>query len=278
MRKIADISAAVVVLVIAVLGPQAGAQTIGPDVRDGVEVVEKLNAQVPLDLEFYDETGTIRPLSTYFDGTRPVILTLNYAGCPMLCGKQLNGLITVLKEMKMTPGDEFELVTVSIDPEETPTDAQRKKREYVKRLGKPAAAPGWHFLTGAKSRIKNLADSVGFGFKHDEDSGEYIHTATFMVLTPDGRVSRYVYGVTFPEKTMRYTLIEASGGKVGDAFDKVLFYCFLSYDPDSNSYAPVAMKIMRTSGVIVMLGLGIFLMILWRRERTRRLEKSGVAA
>ncbi|MEE9391976.1 MAG: SCO family protein [Planctomycetota bacterium] len=278
MRLIATILVFICTLAAAVCPAVASAQQLLPDVRAGVGIDERLNAQVPLDLEFSDEHGNHVALSKFFKGSRPVILTLNYAGCPMLCGKQLNGLVDVLKEMKMTPGVEFELITISIDPKETPADAQRKKREFVKRMGKPAAASGWHFLTGSKSRIKRLADSVGFGFKFDKESDEFIHVAAFMVLTPDGKISRYVYGVLFPERTMRFTLIEASGGRVGDAFDKVLFYCFLGYDPDSNSYAPVAMKIMRTGGMITLLGLGTFLSILWWRERKRRVQNSGVAA
>jgi protein SCO1/2 len=241
---------------------------------DKVGVEEHLDARLPLELEFFDEGGRTVRLGDYFDGARPVILTLNYYRCPMLCGLQLNGVVAGLEEMDWTPGVEFEMVTVSIDPLETPELAQAKKENYLKRYQRPAAARGWHFLTGRQDNIERLAETVGFGYTYDVASGQYAHAAAIFVITPDGRVARYLYGIEYPPKSLKLSLMEASEGKIGSAFDQLIMYCY-HYDPASRRYAPVAMNIMRVGGGATALLLGLTLGTWWLRESRRRRRAQG---
>jgi len=241
---------------------------------DKVGVEEHLDARLPLELEFIDEDGRTVRLGDYFDGARPVILTLNYYRCPMLCGLQLNGVVAGMEEMDWTPGVEFEMVTVSIDPLETPELAQAKKENYLKRYQRPAAARGWHFLTGRQDNIERLAETVGFGYTYDVASGQYAHAAAIFVVTPDGRVARYLYGIEYPPKSLKLALMEASEGKIGSAFDQLIMYCY-HYDPASRRYAPVAMNIMRIGGGATALLLGLTLGTWWLRESRRRRRAQG---
>lgn len=241
---------------------------------DKVGVEEHLDARLPLELEFIDEAGRTVRLGDYFDGARPVILTLNYYRCPMLCGLQLNGVVAGMEEMDWTPGVEFEMVTVSIDPLETPELAQAKKENYLKRYQRPAAARGWHFLTGRQDNIERLAETVGFGYTYDVASGQYAHAAAIFVITPDGRVARYLYGIEYPPKSLKLALMEASEGKIGSAFDQLIMYCY-HYDPASRRYAPVAMNIMRVGGGATALLLGVTLGTWWLRESRRRRRAQG---
>lgn len=241
---------------------------------DKVGVEEHLDARLPLELEFIDEAGRTVRFGDYFDGARPVILTLNYYRCPMLCGLQLNGVVAGLEEMDWTPGVEFEMVTVSIDPLETPELAQAKKENYLKRYQRPAAARGWHFLTGRQENIERLAETVGFGYTYDVASGQYAHAAAIFVITPDGRVARYLYGIEYPPKSLKLALMEASEGKIGSAFDQLIMYCY-HYDPASRRYAPVAMNIMRVGGGVTALLLGVTLGTWWLRESRRRRRAQG---
>jgi protein SCO1/2 len=234
-----------------------------------VGVEEHLDARLPLELEFVDEDGRTIRLGDYFDGERPVILTLNYYRCPMLCGLQLNGVVDGLEQMDWTPGVEFEMVTLSIDPLETPELAKAKKQNYLKRYERPAAARGWHFLTGRQAAIERLAETLGFGYSYDEASGQYAHAAVIFVATPDGRVARYLYGIEYPAKSLRFALMEASEGKIGSPLDQLIMYCY-HYDPSSRRYAPVAINIMRLGGGLTVLVLGLSLGMLWLRERRRR--------
>jgi protein SCO1/2 len=234
-----------------------------------VGVEEHLDARLPLDVEFLDEDGLTVRLSEYFDGVRPVILTLNYYRCPMLCGLQLNGVVTGMEQLDWTPGIEFEMVTVSIDPLETPELAKAKKQNYLKQYQRPAAARGWHFLTGRNENIERLAETVGFKYAYDASSGQYAHAAAIFVITPDGRVARYLYGIEYPPKSLRLALMEASQGEIGSPLDQLIMYCF-HYDPASRRYAPVAMNIMRLGGGATALILGATLGTWWLREARRR--------
>lgn len=260
-----------IVLGLVLAAAPATAQVAGdvPAQLEEVGVDEHLDETIPLDLEFTDERGRTVRLGDYFRGDRPVILSLNYYRCPMLCGLQLNGLVDGLAELDWTPGVEFEVVTVSIDPTETPTLARQKKQSYLKRLGRPAAAGGWHFLTGKPAEIHALAEATGFRYSKDEKTGEYAHAAVLFVLTPEGRLARYLYGIEMPKKTLRLSLVEASEGKIGSALDQLILYCY-HYDPSSRSYAPVAMNIMRAGGGASALLLGVVLSVLWLREARRR--------
>jgi protein SCO1/2 len=240
-----------------------------PAVLEEVGVEEHLDAKLPLDLEFRDENGTVVRLGDYFDGERPVILTLNYYKCPMLCGLQLNGVVDGLMELDWTPGQEFEMVTVSINPLETPALATDKKQNYLKKYGRPSAASGWHFLTGREPEIRQLASTLGFGYTYDKETGEYAHAAAIFFSTPDGRVARYLYGIEYPPKRLRLALLEASAGEIGSTLDQIILYCY-HYDPSSRRYSPVAMNIMRLGGSATAVVLGLTLGGFWLREFRRR--------
>jgi protein SCO1/2 len=236
-----------------------------PEELEDIGVVEHLEAQVPLDITFRDEYGKDVKLGNYFQGNKPVLLTLVYFRCPMLCNLILNGVIESLQQMEMTPGKEFELVTISFDPLETHTLAQHKKQNYIKEYGKPEAASGWHFLTGRESNIRKVADAIGFKYKYNEKTEEFMHTSSIFILTPEGKVSRYLYGIVYHPQTLRLSLVEASQGKIGSPMDQLLLYCY-HYDPSTGSYAPVAMNIMRAGSMVVLITLAAFISVLWRRE------------
>ena len=258
-------------LVISVAAGVAQAQLADqvPEQLEEVGVEEHLDAKLPLRLEFRDEVGEVVTLGDYFDGTKPVILTLNYYKCPMLCGLQLNGLLEGLKDLEWTPGQEFELVTVSINPLETPALAAEKKQNYINRYERPSAAAGWHFLTGKEPEIRQLASTLGFGYTLDRTTGEYAHAAAIFVSTPDGRVARYLYGIEYPERRLRLALMEASEGEIGSAMDQLIMYCF-HYDPSSRRYSPVAMNIMRLGAGATALVLGLTVGATWWRDARRR--------
>jgi protein SCO1/2 len=244
--------------------PVAAAEQVLPQELEGVGIKEKPGAKVDLDLTFIGEDGYPVVLRDYFGRGRPVILNLVYYNCPMLCNLVLNGQTTALRELPWTPGEEFEVVTISIDPTETFALAQTKKALYLTNYERPA--PGWHFLTDYQGNVKRLADQVGFNYKYDDSQRQYAHAATIMILTETGVVSRYLYGIRFKLRDLRLALTEASDGKVGGISDRVLLFCF-HYDPTSKSYVPFATNIMRAGGVLVVLILGLFLLRLWRRER-----------
>ncbi len=252
------------------LAPVAHAQRAEPlpKALEGVGISERPGAQVPLDLEFVAEDGQPVRLSRYVTGKRPVILTLNYYRCPMLCGLLLSGLLDGLKELAWTPGNEFEVVTVSIDPLETPKLAMLKKESYITEFGRPAAAAGWHFLTGKEKDIRALAASVGFGYRYDEERQQYAHAAGIFLLTPDGRVARVLYGVTFEPRTLRLALTEASRGKVGTTADQVLLFCY-HYDANAGRYVVAASNIMRLGGAATAVIVGGWLLAAWRRSAHR---------
>jgi protein SCO1/2 len=234
--------------------------------RVGVE--EKLDAVLPLHLPFKDERGRDVTLGSYFRGGRPVVLTLNYSRCDMLCTLELNGLVASLKALAWSPGAEFEVVTVSIDPRETPPAAAKKRAGYLRELGRPGADEGWHFLTGSGASIRTLASSVGFSYEYDPATDQYAHAAVIVLATGDGRVSRYLYGVEFPPDTLRLGLLEASEGRIGSVLDRILLYCY-HYDAERGRYGPAARKIMELGGLATVLVLGSVLGTFWWRERAR---------
>jgi protein SCO1/2 len=249
-----------------------------PAVLKEVGVTEHLDAKLPLDLEFRNENGETVTLGSFFDGERPVILTLNYYRCPMLCGLMLNGLVEGFAAMEWSAGDEFEVVTVSINPLETPALARDKKQSYLKRYGRPSAAKGWHFLTGRQVEIDRLAETVGFSYVYDPVQKEYAHAAVIYVSTPDGRVARYLYGIEYPPKRLKLSLLEASEGTIGNTLDQLILYCY-HYDPSNRRYSPVAMNIMRVGGglsaSILAVALGLFWLVEWRKKRSR-VERDSV--
>jgi len=242
---------------------------------EGVGITEHLDEQVPLDLLFVDEYGNDVMLSTFFDGEKPIILTLNYYRCPMLCSLTLNGLTTGMKEMEWTIGDEFDVITVSINPDEDAQLAMTNKNAYVSHYAREGADRGWHFLTGEQENITKLADALGFGYVFDEQSGEFLHTASIMFITPDGRISKYMNDVRFAGQDLRFALIEASEGRIGSALDKLLLFNCFQYDPERNSYTPSAWKLMRMGGVLMLIVLVAGLAVLgWTTPERLRIAKT----
>lgn len=239
-----------------------------PTELEGVGVTEHLDAQVPLDLPLVDSSGRPVVLGEMFDGQHPVILTMNYSNCPMLCSLQLDGLFEGLKAMRWTIGQEFRMVTVSIDPKELPERAQLTKQKYLKLYGRPGGESGWWFLTGKEEHIRRLADAVGFGYVYLPDQDQYAHAAVSIICTPSGRVARYLYGIQYDPQTLRLALVEASEGKVGSSADRFLLFCF-HYDAEKGRYAPAAFRLMQIGAALTTVFLGGMLLVLWRRERRR---------
>lgn len=233
-----------------------------------VSIEQKLDAQVPLDLQFKDEQGNTVKLADYFHSGRPVILSLGYYECPMLCSEVLNGESAAIKVLKFLPGKEFEVLTVSIDPREKPDLAAKKKQTYMERVDRPGTEKGWHFLTGEQPQITALADAVGFHYQYDEKTKQFAHAAGIFLLTPKGHVAQYYYGVEFSAKDMRLGIIEASQNKIGSLADEVLLYCF-HYDPKTGTYGATVTNIVRAGGAATVLILGSFILLMFRRENDR---------
>lgn len=247
-----------------------------PGQIEGVGVTERLNSQLPLDAEFKDENGRPVKLRDYIAGDKPFVLTLNYFHCPMLCTLILNGLADGVKQTPWTPGKEFQIITVSINPLETPALAKLKKEQLVSLLDKPESGAGWHFLTGNKESIDALTNAAGFHYRYDKHNDQYYHIAAIMAGTPQGRVSRYLYGVKYDPQTLRLSLSEASEGKAVSTKDRILLYCF-HYDAVTGRYAPAALNIMRLGGALTLLALTVFLSTLWLRDKARKQNIEGNA-
>lgn len=240
-----------------------------------VRIDQKLDGQVPLDLPFTDERGREVTLGSYF-GTRPVVLALVYYECPMLCTQVLNGLFTSMEPLQIDAGREFDVVVVSFDPGETPAMAQAKKAGYIKHYERPTADQGVHFLTGRQTSIDRLADAVGFRYVYDEAIDQYAHPAAVTVLTPAGKVSKYLYGVEFAPLDFRFAVMSASEGQIGTLVDQALLYCF-HYDPATGKYSLAIMMFVRIGAVLTMIGIGAFLFVHLRRERRQRSAVASTA-
>ncbi len=228
---------------------------------------QKLNHQVSLDLSFRDENGRSVQLADYF-GRKPVILILGYYGCPMLCTLVLNGAVEGLQDLKADVGNEFEIINISIDPAETTDLANAKKRTYLKRYGRTHAADGWHFLTGDEAAIKQLADEVGFRYAYDASIKEYAHPSGLIILTPEGKVSRYLFGVNYPAKELNAALQEADARKIGSPIQQLILLCF-HYSPLTGKYGNLIMAAVRASGAITLVALGATVFVLARRRRNQ---------
>jgi protein SCO1/2 len=210
-----------------------------------------------------------------FDGQHPVLLTLNYSNCPMLCSLQLNGLVKGLKDVEWDINEEYRVVTVSLEPEEPLDLTARTANRYLTQYGRPSAAPGWRFLAGSAEDVRSYADAIGFSYRYDEDRKEYAHPAAIVLASPDGTIVRYLYGIEYDPKTLRLGLVEASQGKIGTTLDRLVLYCF-HYDSSAGRYAPVAQKIMQLGGAVSVVLLAGFVLILHRADskRKRRLAES----
>ncbi|HWX53977.1 MAG TPA: SCO family protein [Verrucomicrobiae bacterium] len=278
IRKLLATLAIVAWAVVSVLG-QAGApkMDIGQSsaasnqkvsILDQVGIDQHLNEQIPLDLQFTDEYGHAVQLKQYF-GTRPVLLTMVYYSCPMLCSQVLNGLDSALNVLKFNIGRDFDIVTVSIDPRDTPQTAADSKKKFIQRYRRPGSEQGWHFLTGKEDQIKKLAAAVGFRYAWDPEIQQYAHASGVMLLTPDGRLARYYYGIEYAPRDLQLGIVEASHGRVGNLVDQVLLYCY-HYDPAKGKYGAVVFNILRMSALATVLVLGGFMFVMLRRDHSRR--------
>ena len=226
---------------------------------------QKLGSQLPLDARFRDEAGRDVRLGEYF-GKRPVVLALVYYDCPMLCTQILNGLVRAVKTLTFSPGREYDVVAISFDPRERPPLAARKKEEYVKRFGRTETSPAWHFLTGDIASIKAVTQAVGFRYKYDVHTNQYAHASAIYVVTADGHMSRYFYGIEYAPKDLRLGLIEAAQNKIGTPVDQLLLFCY-HYDPSTGKYTPIAMNILRAAGGATVFALGGFIFVMLIRDR-----------
>jgi protein SCO1/2 len=237
--------------------------TAKPPGLEHVGIEQRLNAQLPLDLSFRDESGKTVRLGDYF-GKKPVILNFVYYRCPMLCPELLIGLESALKVVKFDAGKEFEVVTVSFDPHDTPEVAAAKKADILSRYKRPGAETGWHFLTGSQESIAALTNAAGFDYQFDPKTGQFAHSTAIMVVTPTGKLAQYYYGVDFPPNDLRLALIQASSNKIGTLTDAVILYCF-HYDPVAGRYSAVISRIIKLSGGLTILLIGTVLLVLFRR-------------
>jgi protein SCO1/2 len=223
---------------------------------------------MPLDLVFVEESGRAVRLGDYF-GTKPVILVLAYYRCPMLCTEVLNGLTRALLDVDFDIGKEFNVLTVSFDARETAELAAAKQKTYVERYGRPGAEQGWHFLTGSEDSIRRLTEAVGFRYSYDAKKDQFAHASGIMVLTPQGRISRYFYDIVYSPRDIRLGLVEAAANKIGSPIDQVLLFCF-HYDPTEGRYGVVIMNLVRLGGALTVLALAIFIGVMWRQEARRQ--------
>lgn len=237
---------------------------------ENVGIDQRLGERIPLDLEFRDENGAPVRLGDFF-GKKPVILTLVYYTCPMLCNQVLNGLTSGLDVVSFDIGKDFEVVTVSFDPREKPELARDKKETYIQWYKRPGAAEGWHFLTGDKASIDKLTEAAGFHYKYDPSTNQFIHASGIMIATPDGTLARYFYGIEYAPKDLRLGLVEASEKKIGTPVDRLLLYCY-HYDPAAGKYGAVVMNILRLSGVVTLAGVVLMLWLMRRRLRATSQE------
>jgi protein SCO1 len=245
-------------------GPARGEETPGTTLNK-VGFDQNLDTPLPLDLNFRDESGRTVALGDYF-GSKPVIVTLVYFRCPMLCGEELKGLARALKPLSMGVGKEFDVVTVSIDPKDTPGSARAKKEKILEYYGREGAEAGWHFLTGDEPAIAALAKAVGFRYVYNTESDQFVHAAGLAIATPQGRLARYFYGIDFPPKDLQFGLIEASRGKIGSPIARLLLFCY-HYDPTTGKYSLAIVNILRVVGTATALGLAGYVVAMIRRDR-----------
>ncbi len=266
------------ILVIALLAATAWSQgmsrgimsppsNVRPPGLQHVGIQQNLNEQIPADLVFTDESGRTVRVGDYF-GKKPMILNLVYFTCPMLCGEELNGLESALRILKFDVGKEFDVITVSFDPKDTPDAAAKKKAEILKRYKRAGAEQGWHFLVGNQGSIDKIAQAAGFEFEYDTKTQQFAHSPAIMVLTPQGKIAQYYYGIDYPPKDLRLALVDASQEKIGNVVDEVLLYCY-HYDPAKGKYSATIVRILRLAGVATLLCLGTLFIVLFRRGPDR---------
>lgn len=246
---------------------------VRPPGLKNVGIQQNLNQPLPLDLTFTDDLGRNVRLGDYF-GKKPVILSLVYFNCPMLCGEVLSGLEHSLRMMTFDVGSEFDVVTVSFDPKDTPEMAAKKKAEFLKRYKRAGAERGWHFLVGKQEAIDALTKAVGFQYEYDPKTQQFAHVTAIMIATPDGKIAQYYYGVEYPPKDLRLGLVEASKGKIGTVADQLLLYCY-HYDPEQGKYSATILRVLRLAGLATMLSLGTLIFVMIRRAPERGTAGAG---
>jgi protein SCO1/2 len=248
---------------------------VKPTILREIGFDQKLGEAVPLDLPFLDETGKAVRLGDYFSAGKPVVLNLVYYDCPMLCTVTLSGMASALKEMTFDPGKEFEVVTISFDPKEGPAQAAAKKAEFMARYKRPRAEAGWHFLTGEIASIQRITKAVGFRYVWDQASRQFAHPAGTVVLTAEGKVARYMFGVEYSPRDLRLAIVEASARRIGSPVDQILLACY-RYDPSTGRYSASIMKIVRLAGLLTVAALSTFVLLSLRRERAARAQVRAV--
>jgi protein SCO1/2 len=247
---------------------------------EGVRIDEHLEQVIPLGLTFQDEKGQVVQLADYFEPGKPVILNLGYYECPMLCSLTWKGISDAVRKLDWNAGEQYTIITVSIDPDETPDLAGQKKETVIRAMGRPETADGWHFLTGDTQSIVALADAVGYRYNYIRAKDQFAHPTALIVLSPEGKICRYLYGLEYPTTTVRLSLVEASEGKAGSIMDQVLLSCF-QYDAASGAYTPIAMGIMRAAGILTALAIGaaiVLMVIVDSRRRRAKANGQGQAA
>lgn len=255
-----------------VYDPAAGQTSNGlPQTLQEVGIEQRLNEPLPLDTELKDENGNTVNLGDYFGKNRPVILALVYYECPMLCNEVLNGLTGSLKGNSLNAGKDFEVVAISFDARENekPDLAKNKKAAYMKRYERPGTENGWHFLTGTQSSIDKITQAVGFKYRWDEKSNQFAHAGGIMVATPEGKLSRYLYGIDYAPVDLKLALLDSAQGKIGSPADKLMLYCY-HYDPATGTYGFAVLRVMRVAAVATLLGIGAMFFVFWRRNKSRK--------
>ncbi|MEE8201063.1 MAG: SCO family protein [Candidatus Acidoferrales bacterium] len=273
-KHLGGLAGAALLLFLVVAGASAPVRGQNLSRLGQIGLEQRLNHPLPLELEFRDEAGRTVRLGDYF-GERPVVLALVYYRCPQLCPMVLTGMVKSLRTLSFEAGQEFEVVTVSIDPSETPEIAAEKKRLLLRQYDRPGTEAGWHLLTGEEAAIQRLAEAVGFRYFYDPNTKLYAHAAGLMLATPEGRLARYFYGIEHSGRDLRLGLVEASQNQIGSVVDQVLLYCY-HYDPTTGKYGLVIMNILRVAGLATVLALGIFLVVSLRRERRQARAQPSV--
>ena len=249
------------------LSPPASAR---PPQLKHVGIQQRLGKQIPADLEFRNEAGKQVRLGQYL-GNGPVILNFVYLHCPMLCGQVLQGLTGALRAIGYTAGRDFTVLTVSFDPQETPEMAAAKKKMVLATYGRPEAEKGWHFLTGSAASIAALTQAAGFQYQYNAQSNQFAHPTAIMVLTPEGKIAQYYYGIEYAPRDLRLGLVQASNGQIGTLTDEALLYCY-RYDPQSGTYSAIISRVLRISGAVWLAMVSVFLVVMFRMEPKYRVQ------
>ncbi|MFN2500931.1 MAG: SCO family protein [Pyrinomonadaceae bacterium] len=241
-----------------------------PEVLKKIGIEQKLGAQLPLETELKDEYGQTVKLGTFFNSGRPVIVAFVYYECPMLCNQALNGLTGSLKGINFDAGKDFDVIAISFDSREfdKPDLARNKKASYMERYGRPGAEKGWHFLTGTQNAIDKVTSAAGFSYKWDEKSGQFAHAACIMIASPEGRLSRYLYGIEYAPKDVKFGIMESAQSRIGNTTEQLLLYCY-HYDPSTGKYGLAILRLVRMGGVLTLLGLSAMAFVFWRRNKRK---------